>query len=174
MPNVKNRDQIVMIPKNAQSLPKAAKKVWLIEDASSFLVLLIIAVAINIFLKFDWHSTLLSWINGLFGVALAMTLGYVMLIPYRYRFYKYLLHQNAVSIYKGFFLRRTKTIPLNRIQNVDTSQGPILKIFHLQNVVIVTAAHEFKIETINEDVAQYLRDQLIMAARQAREVAIDD
>ena len=34
---------------------------------------------------------------------------------------------------------------------------------------IVTAAHAFKIEAINEDVAQYLRHQLITAARQARE-----
>jgi len=174
MPNVKNRKQLAMIPNDAQSLPKVAKKVWLIYDMIALVVVLAIGIASNLFLDFKWHNPLTIWINVLLGFGLLIIIGHAVLIPYRYRFHKYILHQDAVSIYKGFFLRQSETIPLNRIQNVDTIQGPILKIYHLQNVSIVTAAHAFKIEAINEDVAQYLRNQLITAARQAREVDTDD
>ena len=65
-------------------------------------------------------------------------------------------------------------MPVNRIQNVDTQQGPLLQHYHLQSVIVVTAAHNFKIEAIAENVAQALRDQLIASARQAREVETDD
>ncbi|MBZ6014041.1 PH domain-containing protein [Leuconostoc gelidum subsp. gelidum] len=163
-----------MIPKHAQSLPKAAKKVWLMYDMIALLVLLAIGLITNIFLKFNGYNPLTIGVNVLFGFILLLIIGNAILIPYRYRFHKYLLQKEAISIYKGFFLRKSETIPLNRIQNVDKIQGPILKIYHLQNVSIVTAAHAFKIATINEDVAQYLRDQLITAARQAREVDTDD
>ncbi|MBZ6003082.1 PH domain-containing protein [Leuconostoc gelidum subsp. aenigmaticum] len=163
-----------MIPKHAQSLPKAAKKVWLIYDVIALFVLLAISLTSNIFLKFNGHNSLTIGVNVLLGFILLLIIGNAVLIPYRYHFHRYLLQQEAISIYKGFFLRKSETIPLNRIQNVDTVQGPILKMFHLQNVSIVTAAHAFKVETINEDVAQYLRDQLITAARRAREVDTDD
>ncbi|CUW09217.1 PH domain-containing protein [Leuconostoc gasicomitatum] len=163
-----------MIPKKAQSLPKSAKKIWLIHNMIVFVIFLAIGLIINIFLKFNWHSPLVLGVNGLCGIILLLVIGNIILIPYHYRFYKYMLNQEAISIYKGFFLRKSQTIPLNRIQNVDTVQGPILQICHLQNVSIVTAAHAFKIEAINEDVAHYLRDQLITAARQAREVDTDD
>ena len=163
-----------MIPKHAQSLPKAAKKVWLMYDMIDLLVLLAIGLITNIFLKFNGYNPLTIGVNVLFGFILLLIIGNAILIPYRYRFHKYLLQQEAISIYKGFFLRKSETIPLNRIQNVDTVQVPIIKIYHLQTVSIFTAAHAFKIATINEDVAQYLRDQLITAARQAREVDTDD
>lgn len=163
-----------MIPKNAQSLPKRVKAAWLVVDISALLIVFVIGLIVNLVFKLDWSGLVAIGINGLFGIVMLAIIGDAVLIPYHYRFYKYVVNGSAVSIYKGFIWRRSETIPLNRIQNVDTRQGPIFGFFHLQNLAIVTAAHAFKIEGINEDVAQYLRDQLIAAARQAREVDTDD
>lgn len=163
-----------MIPKDAQSLPQSVKKMWLLINLLGLAVILIVAVVINIFLKFDWQNPILLGLNGVVGILLIIAIVDIVLIPYNYHFYKYILNEDAISVYKGFFLRKSETIPLNRIQNVDTRQGPILRLFHLHNIVIVTAANAFKIEGISEDVAQYLRAQLISAARQAREVETDE
>lgn len=63
---------------------------------------------------------------------------------------------------------------MNRIQNVDTTQGPILRQFKLMDLSIKTAAHGFKIREIEELTAKKMRGQLVIAALHAREVASDD
>lgn len=163
-----------MIPENAKSLPQSVKKMWLLINLIGVAIVLIIGLAINLFLEFDWQNPIFIGVNGVVGILLLISFLDMLLIPYNYRFYKYVLNGDAISVYRGFFLRKSETIPLNRIQNVDTRQGPLLRLFHLQNIVIVTAANAFKIEGVSEDVAQYLRTQLISAARQAREVETDD
>lgn len=163
-----------MIPEHARSLPKRVRLAWLVVDIIALLLVFVTGLIVNLIFKLDWYSPVAIGVNGLFGIVMLVIISDAVLIPYHYRFYKYVVNESAVSIYKGFIWRRSKTIPLNRIQNVDTRQGPIFGFFHLQNLAIVTAAHAFKIEGINEEVAHYLRDQLIAAARQAREVDTDD
>lgn len=163
-----------MIPTNAKSLPQAAKKVWAVQAILVMGIVVLADICMNSLFQSHWSHAVMTAINVIFCAILALVIGRLLCIPYYYRYHKYLLTPDAVTIYRGFFLRKTETMPVNRIQNVDTEQGPILQYFHLQNVVIVTAAHNFKIETISEDVAQTLRDQLIAAARQAREVDADD
>lgn len=163
-----------MIPKNAKSLPRTAKKVWLARDVLLLIPGLVLWVGINYVFQSHWSSAVMTTINVIFSIGVLIVVGHILLIPYYYRYHKYLLTPDAVTIYQGFFLRKTATVPVNRIQNVDTQQGPLLQYYHLQSVVVVTAAHNFKIEAIAEDVAQALRDQLIASARQAREVETDD
>ncbi|ACA83049.1 PH domain-containing protein [Leuconostoc citreum] len=163
-----------MISKYAQYLPKRAKIVWVLDDLIGMLVLGLALLILNLCLGAQWPSTIIMVLNIMLIVIIGLVIGHLLLIPYYYRFHRYALDDTAILIYKGFFLRKTEAIPLNRIQNVDTTQGPLLQFFHLKRLVIVTAAHSFSIAAVDEQVAQTLRERLILAARQAREVNNDD
>lgn len=163
-----------MLPDNAQKLPKSVKIVWLIHTSIAFVLILAVGLVINSFFLNHWQNILATIIQVIFVLVLLCLLAYALLIPYYYRFHQYVINPHSVSIYKSFFWRQSQTIPLNRIQNVDTVQGPILNIFKLQKLSIVTAANAFTINAIDEKTALQLRDQLIQAARQAREVDTDD
>lgn len=163
-----------MISKYAQYLPKRTKIVWVLDDLIGMLVLGLALLILNLCLGTQWPSTIIMVLNIMLIVIIGLVIGHLLLIPYYYRFHRYALDDTAILIYKGFFLRKTEAIPLNRIQNVDTTQGPLLQFFHLKRLVIVTAAHSFSIAVVDEQVAQTLRERLILAARQAREVNNDD
>ncbi len=62
--------------------------------------------------------------------------------------------------FSGLFLRKTATVPVNRIQNVDTQQGPLLQHLPFAKCYRGDRCHNFKTEAIAEDVAQALRDRL--------------
>jgi membrane protein YdbS with pleckstrin-like domain len=163
-----------MIPEEATQLPKAAKIVWLIHDVISLLFLLAVEIAIYVFfLRGNFRQFEMLFLIVMVLVAVLPVI-HMILIPYFYRFRRYVIDEQAVYIYRGFIFRKSESIPLNRIQNVDTKQGPILRYFKLMDLSIETAAHGFKIEAIGEVTAKKLRGQLVEAALHAREVASDD
>ena len=59
--------------------------------------------------------------------------------------------------------------PFIRVQNTDTRQGPILRMFHLSDVTIATAATEHVIPGLDAQTADELRDRAAEFARLARE-----
>ena len=163
-----------MIPEEATRLPKAAKIVWLIHDVIALLFLVVVEIIIYmLFLRGNFHQLAMMILIIMVLIAILPVI-HMTLIPYFYRFRRYVIDDQAVYIYRGFIFRKSESIPLNRIQNVDTKQGPILRYFKLMDLSIETAAHGFKIEAIDEATAKKLRGQLVEAALHAREVASDD
>ena len=163
-----------MIPEKATQLPKTAKIVWLIHDVIALLFLVVVEIIIYmLFLRGNFHQLAMMILISMVLLAILPVI-HMTLIPYFYRFRRYVIDDQAVYIYRGFIFRKSESIPLNRIQNVDTKQGPILRYFKLMDLSIETAAHGFKIEAIDEATAKKLRGQLVEAALHAREVASDD
>ena len=163
-----------MIPEKATQLPKTAKIVWLIHDVIALLFLVVVEIIIYmLFLRGNFHQLAMMILIIMVLIAILPVI-HMALIPYFYRFRRYVIDDQAVYIYRGFIFRKSESIPLNRIQNVDTKQGPILRYFKLMDLSIETAAHGFKIEAIGEVTAKKLRGQLVEAALHAREVASDD
>lgn len=163
-----------MIPEKATQLPKAAKIVWLIHDVIALLFLVVVEIIIYmLFLRGNFHQLAMMILIIMVLIA-TLPVIHMTLIPYFYRFRRYVIDDQAVYIYRGFIFRKSESIPLNRIQNVDTKQGPILRYFKLMDLSIETAAHGFQIEAIGEVTAKKLRGQLVEAALHAREVASDD
>ncbi|MFT8939305.1 PH domain-containing protein [Leuconostoc falkenbergense] len=163
-----------MIPEKATQLPKTAKIVWLIHDVIALLFLVVVEIIIYmLFLRGNFHQLAMMILIIMVLIAILPVI-HMALIPYFYRFRRYVIDDQAVYIYRGFIFRKSESIPLNRIQNVDTKQGPILRYFKLMDLSIETAAHGFQIEAIGEVTAKKLRGQLVEAALHAREVASDD
>ncbi|MGO1337907.1 MAG: PH domain-containing protein [Leuconostoc fallax] len=162
------------IPTNAQALPKRVKRVWVLKQLIIMLVIIICLVAAWYFAIKSMPNFWQRWFQIVGGVAVVISVIPMILIPYRYAFNRYLMAAESVDIYQGFLFRKAELIPLNRIQNVRITQGPISRLFHLNNLTIVTAAHNFSINYIDNHTAQNLRQRLINAALQAREVAEDE
>lgn len=152
------------------SLPPAIRKVWLIDELFSWIVLsgviLVIWVIVAHFWQPDWLK-LVVWI--LLGVLLVMSVGSIVTIPYRYHFERFEIHETEIAIQKGFFFRTTTYVPIARIQHLEIEQGPLLRWQQLAALKIHTAATAHEIGGLKQTDAQQLRRQIINLVRVVKE-----
>ncbi|MCL1838803.1 MAG: PH domain-containing protein [Propionibacteriaceae bacterium] len=74
-----------------------------------------------------------------------------------------------IDIHKGIFWRKRLIIPLIRVQNVETRQGPILRANGLASLTVSTAAGEHTIPGLAVAEADALRDHVAVLTRIAQE-----
>ena len=101
---------------------------------------------------------------------LQAVLRFVVFPQLRYRWWRFQLTADHLLLQRGLLVRRRTLIPLVRVQNVDTVQGPIARYFGLWSVVIFTAANAQSIPALSEAEADGLRTTLAELARRARDV----
>ncbi len=89
--------------------------------------------------------------------------------PIWWRVWRYRVTEDQLFIQRGLFVVRRTLIPLVRVQNVDTVQGPIARRFGLSEVAVSTAANTTTIPALADDVAEDLRDRIAELARLARD-----
>lgn len=89
-------------------------------------------------------------------------------IPYiRWKRWRYEISEHEIYIKYGIFIITRTLIPVNRIQHVDTRQGPIYKSFKLSSVTITTAATTHEIPALNDEIADEVRNKISTLAREA-------
>ena len=93
----------------------------------------------------------------------------VVLPPIRFIRWRYEVSADYLDIATGIIWRKRTVIPFIRVQNTDTRQGPILRLFRLSSVTVSTAAGEHEIPGLGMQVAETLRDRAAELARLARE-----
>ncbi len=152
-------------------LDPRVKNVWRINDAIwialGSLSCIIPFAIVGAFEPLDWIFVVLI-------IEIAVSLGLfilflVVLPPLRYIRWRYHLSEDYLDIAKGIIWRKRYIIPFIRVQNTDTRQGPILRLFSLASVTVATAAGEHEIPGLRMDVAEQLRDKAAELARLARE-----
>src|SRR5689334_2424417 len=79
-------------------------------------------------------SPLLGLVLGLAGVGVALTVGYQ-----RWRHTRYWVRTGALHLRQGVFTPDETSIPLGRIQAIDSAQGPIQRLFGVQALHVQTA-----------------------------------
>lgn len=89
--------------------------------------------------------------------------------PIRYRLWRYQLREDQLFLRRGFLVIRSTLIPLVRVQNVDTVQGPVSRYFGLWSVVVFTAANAQSIPALSKEQADHLRESIAELARRARD-----
>jgi len=89
--------------------------------------------------------------------------------PLRYRWWRFQLTDEHLFLQRGLLVVRRTMIPLVRVQNVDTVQGPIARRFGLWSVVVFTAANAQSIPALSEAEADALRTTIAELARRARD-----
>lgn len=92
-----------------------------------------------------------------------------ILPPIRYARWRYELSEDFIDISLGIVWRKRFIIPFIRVQNTDTQQGPVLRMFGLSSVTVSTAAGSHSIPGLDNESAEQLRDRAAELARIARE-----
>lgn len=158
-------------PLLTHQMPQRIQAVWrksLFASVSSLLLIeLIVFGGMSRFLDL----TLLIWVcfACLILVTFILGISLYLLIPYRYTFHRYEITEEDVALQKGYFFRTTTYVPLNRIQHIETNQGPFLRREQLMELIIHTAATAHKLSGLDTVQAQALREQLIALVKVAKE-----
>lgn len=80
-----------------------------------------------------------QWALVVAGLALVVTvLEAVVLIPLRYRFYRYALLPDRIVVERGRLWRRRQVLPLARVLSCESRRGPVLDRYDLRMVKVGT------------------------------------
>ncbi|MDR2587281.1 MAG: PH domain-containing protein [Coriobacteriales bacterium] len=114
-------------------------------------------------------------ILGLIGLGLLVFfvvafIVFVVILPkIRWIQWSFEVLDEEIDIHHGIFWRKRVIIPLIRVQNVDTKQGPIMRANGLASFTVATAAGEHEIPGLDVAEADALRDHVAVLARIAQE-----
>lgn len=149
------------------------KNVWRINDCI-WIVVIALCCILPFFIIMLLDDADLAWANLVVLIELVtfvavLVLFLVILPPIRYVRWRYRVSEDYLEIRKGIIWRSHYVIPFIRVQNTDTRQGPIMRIFGLSSVTVATAAGEHEIPGLPTSEAQVLRDKAAELARLARE-----
>jgi membrane protein YdbS with pleckstrin-like domain len=106
------------------------------------------------------------WVLGVAGAAALFCFGLLKSIfwpPFSWRAYGYVLRESEVLVRSGVLFRRWTSIPYQRIQHLDTRQGPIERMLGLARLQIYTASGmsaDGSIPGLAQATAEGLRDLL--------------
>lgn len=87
----------------------------------------------------------------------------------RWSRWRYDVTEQGVDMYRGIFVLKRTVVPVNRIQHVDTKQGPIYRKFGLSSISISTAATTHEIPALDDETAAHLRAMISDLVRKAKE-----
>ncbi len=154
---------------DALKLPRRAINVWRINNSGWSLLLWVVPLFFWVlYLTSDGQQAWFIW--GLTALVLFITVLLVVIIPkIRWREWYYHIDEEAVELQNGVIILQQTLVPLNRVQHVDTRQGPVLDNYNLADVIISTAATKHKIPALDTETAEQVRKQILQFARKARE-----
>lgn len=116
-------------------LDPRVRLLWWMVAALTLVPVTATAVAVDLASPIGLPSGLVTGAALVSGVVLAVTLPIL-----RYRRWQYALRPDDLWIRKGVVWVTTSVIPLSRLQFVDTTQGPLERLFGLSSLVVHTAA----------------------------------
>lgn len=107
---------------------------------------------------------------SLLATMLVVYLVNALVVPkIRWQRWRYDITENEIDLQRGFFIRKRTVIPINRIQHVDTSQGPIYRKLGLSSVKVSTAATTHEIPALDDETAADVRNKISLLVRKAKE-----
>lgn len=107
---------------------------------------------------------------GLLALVLLAFIIFVIVVPkIRWIQWSFEVLDEEIDIHKGIFWHKRIIIPLIRVQNVDTKQGPIMRANGLASFTAATAAGAHEIPGLDVAEADALRDHVAVLARIAQE-----
>lgn len=151
-----------------QRLPEKAISAWRVGGMLRSLFIWLIPLG---FWLFDTQNSISIWIYiTLLVVALLLSLLFIFWIPaIRWRRWRYDIDEHEIDLQRGLIVVQRTLVPINRVQHVDTRQGPILRNYNLSDVVITTAATTHQIPALTDEIADTVRSNISTFARRAKE-----
>ena len=129
---------------------------WLAGGAAAAVVVIAVAVLAAVV------SLPVPTVPLVAGVAVVAAVAAAMVPVVRYRRWRYALRERDVWIRKGVLWVTVSVIPYQRLQFVDTRQGPLDRLFGLAQLVVHTAAlgTSGRLPGLDAEVAERLRERL--------------
>lgn len=120
----------------------------------------------------SWWANDLNYII-LITLSLAAIVLYLLVsffIPsLRWKRWRYDVGEQEIDLLRGLVVKKRTLVPINRVQHVDTNQGPIFRKFGLSSVKISTAATTHEIPALNDEIAKEVRNKISYLVRQVKE-----
>lgn len=150
-----------------QALDPRAVALWRVQALIGFFTFLLPLSLLTAALAFVTLGRGLPLAVVLIALALAASLLLVVQTvlwpPLAWERYRYALREHELWIGRGVIFKQQTLIPRDRIQFVDTRQGPIEQVFGLSRLLVYTAsglAADGGIPGLARPVAEALRDEL--------------
>ncbi|RSX55298.1 PH domain-containing protein [Bifidobacterium samirii] len=139
-----------------RALPERMRRVWMANEAISCAITVAVCAVSAIVCRWNgwwdvWQPLVLALIAAYALLALAVQ---PVQTRYRYAFHRFRIGARDMRIRTGWLWRKSTTIPFNRVQHVDTKQGPVLRHYGMTTVVVHTAVGEHAIESLTTDEAE--------------------
>jgi membrane protein YdbS with pleckstrin-like domain len=141
-----------------EPLEKTYLKVSRIVFMISGLIVLLIGFAVFLFIK---ETRVPIVIYSCAGAFVVLTLVGWLSNNISFEHSGYALRERDILFKRGWFIRKTRAVPLKRIQHVSVQSGPIERKFGLASISIYTAGSEeadFTIKGITEPRAQQIKE----------------
>ncbi|GAB3058352.1 PH domain-containing protein [Salinicoccus sesuvii] len=144
-----------------QKISPKAIKVWRIREGIAAGIVLLIAVAALIVSQFVWEA-FPWWISlVLFIVAIYISVVHVWLLPrLKYKYFRFQVSMDEIRIHQGIFFKEKLAVPLFRVQNIDTTVGPLMKRYGLKGVTLKTSAESIHIPELESEEADMIRNDI--------------
>ena len=153
--------------KSFHKLPPRSIRAWQWGNGFGNLYLMAIPSLYALFFYEDLNLTILIPLT-LF--VLIVWISSVTWYPYlKWKRWRYGIDEDEIHLIRGVVVKRETLIPLNRVQHVDTRQGPLLKWYQLSSVSISTAATTHEIPNLDQIIAERVRSTISNNARLAKE-----
>lgn len=87
----------------------------------------------------------------------------------RWKRWRYEVDEKGVDLQRGIIITKRTIIPINRIQHVDTEQGPIYRKYGLSSISLSTAATTHEIPALDVETANAMRNTISERVRKIKE-----
>ncbi|ELC8442400.1 PH domain-containing protein [Clostridium perfringens] len=149
-------------------LSSKAIRSWIISRSIVLIILLLIYILVMLILpKFNFQG--FNWfvdkfktpINIISLIILGLTALSAFVEPFfEYKQWSYKISEDEIFFTEGIYFKKSVTIPIVRIQNINLSEGPINSYFNLATVKIGTAGGSYDIPNIDKEEVERIREFL--------------
>lgn len=132
-----------------------------IEILLNWGVLLIAALIASVFIPAPWRWLSIAAAIALLAVIMVLL---TLWVPRRYTLTGYAMESLEVHYRTGALWRQQTAVPINRIQHVEITQGPVERMLSLAKLVLYTAGgtgSDLAVPGLLQQDAEKLRNQLL-------------
>ena len=80
------------------------------------------------------------WLSIFFTLIMIIGLPVYIVLLIDYVFFKFIIEENKMTVNSGLLIKHSKSIPFDRIQNIESIRGVLSQLFGLSTVKIWTAS----------------------------------
>ncbi len=107
-----------------------------------------------------------DWILLILAVTYVMCAISVIVTPIlRYKRYRYCINEEKIDIIEGFWFINEEIAPIERVHQIEVSQGPIDRIYGLGKVIATTAGGSVTIRFLEKEIADKIANDLQASIR---------